>query len=100
MTDVEESVEEGSASGDAGPEAPVAAAVLRHIALSLVDDPSVVTVAVQPGRGRRVRLAVTVAPDDFGRLIGRRGRVAAAIRSVVAAAAVRDGVDVEVEFVE
>ena len=80
--------------------APIAAAVLRHIALSLVDDTDAVRVEELSGRGRRVKLAVTVASDDFGRLIGRRGRVAAAVRAVVAAAAVRDGTDVEVEFVE
>ena len=80
--------------------APVATAVLRHLATSLVDDADSVRVEALAGRGRRVRLAVTVAPDDFGRLIGRRGRVAAAVRTVVAAAAVQDGTEVEVEFVE
>ena len=80
--------------------APVATAVLRHLATSLVDDTDSVRVEALAGRGRRIRLAVTVAPDDFGRLIGRRGRVAAAVRTVVAAASVQDGAEVEVEFVE
>ena len=80
--------------------APVANAVLDHIARSIVNDPEAVeieTIALRPGK---VRLAVRVAPNDFGRLIGRRGRVAAAVRTLVGAAAVRDGLDVEVEFVE
>jgi predicted RNA-binding protein YlqC (UPF0109 family) len=80
--------------------APVANAVLGHITRSIVDDPDAVeveTIALRPGK---VRLAVRVAPNDFGRLIGRRGRVAAAVRTLVSAAAVRDGLDVEVEFVE
>ena len=46
----------------------------------------------------RVRLEVRVGPDDMGRVIGKRGRVANAIRTVVRAAAVRDGVDVDIEF--
>ncbi|MDZ7733794.1 MAG: KH domain-containing protein [Acidimicrobiia bacterium] len=50
--------------------------------------------------GRRTRLDVHVAADDMGRVIGRRGRVANAIRTVVRAAADRDDVDVEVEFVD
>ena len=45
-------------------------------------------------------LNVTVAPGDMGRVIGKRGRVATAIRTVVRAAAVRDGVEVDVEFVD
>jgi predicted RNA-binding protein YlqC (UPF0109 family) len=44
------------------------------------------------------RLTVRVGPADMGRVIGKRGRVAQAIRTVVRAAAVRDGTDVEVEF--
>ncbi len=43
-------------------------------------------------------ITVHVAPDDMGRVIGKRGRVANAIRTVVRAAAVRDDVEVEVEF--
>ena len=41
-----------------------------------------------------------VGDGDMGRVIGKRGRVAKSIRTVVRAAAVRDGVDVEVEFVD
>ena len=39
-----------------------------------------------------------MGPDDMGRVIGKRGRVANSIRTVVRAAAVRDGVDVDIEF--
>jgi predicted RNA-binding protein YlqC (UPF0109 family) len=39
-----------------------------------------------------------VAKDDMGRVIGKRGRVAHAIRTLVRAAAVKDGVEVEVDF--
>lgn len=47
-----------------------------------------------------VRFDVSVNKDDMGRVIGRRGRVASAIRTVVAAAGSKDSVSTEVEFVE
>ncbi|MPY94625.1 MAG: KH domain-containing protein [Acidimicrobiia bacterium] len=78
----------------------MASAVLTHIATSLVDDPDAVHLSTSELRGRKVRLSLRVAPNDLGRLIGRRGRVAASIRTVVGAAATRDGLDVEVEFAE
>jgi predicted RNA-binding protein YlqC (UPF0109 family) len=43
---------------------------------------------------------VTVAPDDMGKVIGRGGRTAKAIRTVVRAAATRQGVDVRVDIVD
>ena len=76
---------------------PTAHAVLVHLVSSLVDDPDAVRVHV--GEGRHLpRLTVRVGPTDMGRVIGKRGRVAQAIRTVTRAAAVRDGTDVEVEF--
>jgi len=45
-------------------------------------------------------LEVQVGDDDMGRVIGKRGRVANSIRTVVRAAAARDGVEVDVEFVD
>ena len=51
--------------------------------------------------GRRgITLEVRVAPGDMGRLIGKRGRTAQSIRTVVRAAATRDGVSVDVDFVD
>jgi hypothetical protein len=41
-----------------------------------------------------------VGPGDLGRVIGRRGRTAQSIRTVVRAAAVNDDVDVDVDFVD
>jgi len=74
-----------------------AQAVLRHVVSSLVDDREAVQIDVTEGRSLP-RLTVRVGPSDMGRVIGKRGRVAQAIRTVVRAAAVRDGTDVEVEF--
>ncbi len=79
--------------------AATARAVLTYLVRSLVDDPDSVEVEVDEG-GRRPALNVHVAPGDMGRVIGKRGRVAQSIRTVVRAAAARDGVEVEVEFVD
>ena len=47
-----------------------------------------------------MRLEVKVGEGDLGRVIGRRGRTAQSIRTVVRAAATRDGVEVDVDFVD
>jgi hypothetical protein len=74
-------------------------AVLRHVVSSIVTQPDEIEVTETHADGK-VELLVKVAKADMGRVIGRRGRVANAIRTVVAAAAVQDGVTVEVEFLE
>jgi predicted RNA-binding protein YlqC (UPF0109 family) len=79
--------------------APIATAVLDHIVRSIVDDPDAVRVEGATGRNR-VRLEVRVGPGDLGRVIGRRGRTAQSIRSVVRAAAARDEVEVDVDFAD
>jgi len=79
--------------------APTATAVLTHVVRSIVDDPEAVTVEAVQGRGR-LKLEVKVGPGDLGRVIGRRGRTAQSIRTVVRAAATRDEVDVDVDFVD
>jgi uncharacterized protein len=81
-------------------EGATAATVLEYITKSVVDDPDAVEVDSSEGRRGSVSLEVHVADDDMGRVIGKRGRVANAIRTVVRAAAARDGVEVDVEFVE
>jgi|EndMetStandDraft_7_1072992.scaffolds.fasta_scaffold99053_2 uncharacterized protein len=83
--------------GDEAEPAPTAISVLDLLVTSLVDDPDAVRIDPIEQRGK-VRLEVRVGPDDMGRVIGKRGRVANAIRTVVRAAAVRDDVDVDVEF--
>jgi predicted RNA-binding protein YlqC (UPF0109 family) len=79
--------------------APIASAVLDHIVRSIVDDPDAVTVE-QVHTADRVRLDVRVGPGDLGRVIGRRGRTASSIRTVARAAAVKDGVEVDIEFLD
>lgn len=79
--------------------APTATAVLLHIVRSIVDDPDAVRVEAAEGR-HRIRLEVQVGPGDLGRVIGRRGRTAQSIRTVVRAAATRDGAEIDVDFVD
>jgi len=92
-----DTVDEPDDEVDATEPAPTAASVLDLLVTSLVDDPDAVRIDPIEQRGK-VRLEVRVGPDDMGRVIGKRGRVAQAIRTVTRAAAARDGTDVEVEF--
>ena len=89
--------EDGPDTTGAGPEH--ASAVLEHIAKSLVETPEGVRVEVLDGSGR-TQLNLYVAEGDMGRIIGKRGRMASAIRTVTRAAAARDGVEIDVEFVD
>ena len=79
--------------------ADTAVSVLEYLVKAVVEEPEGVEVDVFDRRGR-ASLEVHVAQGDMGRVIGKRGRVAQSIRTVVRAAAVRDGVEVDVEFVE
>ncbi len=73
--------------------------MLSHIVRSIVDDPEAVTVE-ESSIGHRTRLDVRVGPGDLGRVIGRRGRTAASVRTVTRAAAAKDGVEVDIEFLD
>ncbi len=73
--------------------------LVEWIAREIVDDPDQVQVR-EVGDGRTVALEVRVAPSDMGKVIGRSGRMARAIRTVVKAAAVRSGVRAMVEFLD
>jgi predicted RNA-binding protein YlqC (UPF0109 family) len=73
--------------------------VLDFIARSIASEPDSVLIETQESaRGPRFR--IHVAPGDMGRMIGRRGRVAQAIRTMVRVAGSRDGVDTNVDFVD
>jgi uncharacterized protein len=73
--------------------------VLTYLAKSIVEDPDAVIVETEERRNS-VTLRLHVAPADMGRVIGRRGRVAQAIRSVVRAAGAKEGVDATVDIVD
>lgn len=73
--------------------------LLEFLARELVDDPDAVEVT-ESSDDRGVLLTLRVAPDDMGKVIGRAGRTARAIRTVVRAAATRQGVSVHVDIAD
>jgi predicted RNA-binding protein YlqC (UPF0109 family) len=94
--DFEVEYEAGDANRASGA---VAGRVLEYVARQIVDDPEAVVIEYgnQPGR---VDLRLHVAPADMGKVIGKRGRVAQAIRTVVRAAGAREGVEATVDIVD
>lgn len=64
--------------------------VVEVLAKAVVDHPDQVIVA-QTTTERTVHLQLTVAPEDMGKVIGKQGKIANAIRTIVKAAAVKDG---------
>jgi len=74
-------------------------AVLTYLARSLANEPDAVVVRTEERRGTVV-LRLHVAPEDMGRVIGRRGRTAQAIRTLVAVAGARDEVQTSVDIVD
>ena len=69
---------------------PDIAALVEFIAKSLVDEPSEVKVAVKADEaGEETTIELSVAKDDMGKVIGKQGRIAKAIRTVVRAASVK-----------
>lgn len=80
-------------------DAPIAEATLQYIATQLADKPDAVAVSVSE-KGGKVVLSLSLDADDIGRMIGRRGRTAQALRAVVAAAGARDGVTTSVDILD
>lgn len=70
---------------------------LRDIAMAIVDSPDEVTV-VEAVNGKRVNLTLSVAENDMGMVIGKHGKIAKAIRTIMKAAAMADGKEVNVEI--
>ncbi|RNC63124.1 MAG: hypothetical protein AWM53_01642 [Candidatus Dichloromethanomonas elyunquensis] len=64
--------------------------VVEVLAKALVDQPDQVIVA-QHTTEKTVHIQLSVAPEDMGKVIGKQGKIANAIRSIVKAAAVKDG---------
>ena len=72
--------------------------LVEVIAKALVDNPSEVVVTEKKD-GRNIMIELHVAPSDMGKVIGKQGRIAKAIRAVVKAASTRENIKVEVEIV-
>jgi predicted RNA-binding protein YlqC (UPF0109 family) len=75
------------------------AELLAYLARELVDDPEAVRVEAEE-RDDAVVLYLHVAPEDVGKVIGRQGRIARALRTLVRASAVRDDRRVLLEIVD
>ncbi len=73
--------------------------LVEVIAKSLVDDPSAVVVEEKEKDGE-LHLELRVAKEDMGKVIGKQGRAAKAIRAIVKAAAMREDKKVTVDIVE
>ena len=73
--------------------------VLSYLARSLSNDPDAVVIDTEERRSG-MRLSLHVAPEDMGRVIGRRGRTAQAIRTLVNVAGAKDGVQASVDIVD
>jgi predicted RNA-binding protein YlqC (UPF0109 family) len=101
--DIEEVAGEGNQAGvgnertafDGG----TSLSVLTYLAKSLSNDPEAVVIETEERRGG-MRLNLHVAPEDMGRVIGRRGRTAQAIRTLVNVAGAKDGVQASVDIVD
>ena len=74
--------------------------LLEYLARGLVDAPDEVQVLETEEPDGTVVLELSVAPDDYGAVIGRGGRTAGALRTVIKAAAVKDGRRVFVDIVD
>ncbi len=96
----DEAVETEGDDAPALAEAPTAIAVLEYVVKQVVDNPDAVQVSTSEGRRGTLQLDVRVADGDMGRVIGKRGRIAQSIRTVVRAAAVKDGAQVDIEFID
>lgn len=72
--------------------------LVKIIAKSLVDNPDMVQVNEISGE-QSIILELKVAPDDMGKVIGKQGRIAKAIRTVVKAAAIKENKRVVVEII-
>ena len=73
--------------------------LVEAIAKSLVDNPEGVVVTESEGR-QGTGIELRVAPEDMGKVIGKQGRIAKALRTVVKAAATRNNQKVTVEIVK
>lgn len=73
--------------------------LVKYIAVNLVDNPDAVQVTSREG-DRATIVELSVAPEDMGKVIGKQGRIAKAIRTVVKAASIKENKKYIVEILE
>ena len=74
--------------------------VVEYIVTEIVEDKKSVSVDISSTTDESVNIEVRTSPQDMGRVIGKRGRVARAIRTVAQAAADEEGLESSVEFID
>jgi hypothetical protein len=74
--------------------------VVDYVSREIVEDPEAVSVTIVEEGPEEVTAEVRAAKPDMGRVIGRRGRVAKAIRTIAQAAADEEGLQAWVEFID
>ena len=74
--------------------------VVEYIVTEIVEDKKSVSVDISSTSDESVIIEVRSSPEDMGRVIGKRGRVARAIRTVAQAAADEEGLESSVEFID
>ncbi len=74
--------------------------LLEYLTLGLVSEPEAVRIAETEEEDGSLVLELSVAPDDYGAVIGRGGRTANALRTVIKAAATKEGRRVFVDIVD
>jgi uncharacterized protein len=87
-------------TSDRGSAADVPRELLEYLAEGLVAEPEEVSVETFEGDDGTVVLEMSVAPEDYGKVIGRGGRTAHALRTVVKASATGEGCHVVVDIVD
>jgi predicted RNA-binding protein YlqC (UPF0109 family) len=90
--------DQGHASGTSAAEVP--RELLEYLAEGLVAEPDKVSVEPFEDDDGTIVLELSVAPEDYGKVIGRGGRTAHALRAVVKAAATGEGCHVVVDIVD
>jgi predicted RNA-binding protein YlqC (UPF0109 family) len=101
VDEIDDEIDEGNEGNEVEPDLDggTPLAVLTFLARSLSNDPDAVVIDTEERRGG-LRLNLHVAPDDMGRVIGRRGKTAQAIRTLVNVAGAKDGVQASVDIVD
>ncbi|MDR2088354.1 MAG: KH domain-containing protein [Clostridiales Family XIII bacterium] len=74
--------------------------LVKMIAESLVEHPDAIVIKTTEGEAGETVIELHVAPEDMGKVIGKQGRIAKALRIVVKAAAVRENKRVSVEIMQ
>ena len=73
---------------------------LKDIVSAIVDDPSQINVTESVDEDNHVTLKLSVAPDDMGKVIGKQGKIAHSIRTLMRSVAGKEQKKVDIEFVD